>query len=405
LFRGCIPLLDLNNLQMDNLKQLEDKEFLALVFKTISSVKPVLVEKINIQSEVVNMDVADFEIVRKHIKYDNSDANFTVFIPIADEREDPFYQVSVFSNTNDLFPPSGFFIYIGGKVASRPFGLLDVEYYGQHIERNPNDYKHLRFSNEYQQQEHFYYDFENKQYVQVSDKDLKQALFKKSKGESLENLLPEVQAYLHREELFRYLRVRLKNIGKAYIREFLAFKPYWKAYPGTIEEISIYFKKYYNFLKSMDLGLRVKLLLSRMTEREYEKLLEERDRQYHLMDKGIQLLEEIEQLMKENSYYRKSNLKTYNLSGLYGGSPEKERYTDFINNVLNEIKGFLISKDDITSGPLDGYIGYDLERGELYPNIAQLEYRDALRTKTSKVSEERDMEMKIINSLRKKAES
>jgi hypothetical protein len=396
-------MMNLNQLSIDDLKQLGDKEFIDLLFKTLSVVKTVVVEKVNIQSEVETMDVADFNLVRKLIKYEYRDDCFVITIPWGDEREDPFYQVKLFSkDTYDLFPPTGYFIYIGGNVLTRNFGLLDVQFFGQHIERNPNDYRFYKFSTQYVQNGHFYYDSETEKYVQINDNDLIQARRKKEKGEPIEKA--EVQEYLRREELFRYSRMRLKTIGKSYLKEFINFKPYWKYTPKTMNEIESFFIRYRKFLDSMDLGLKVKLLLSRITEREYEKLLEARNHQYQLIFDGIQLLEDIAALMMKS--YRCRDIKNYHLGELFWDSPEQKLYVDFINNILMKIQAFLTPRGDISSS-LQGYIGYDLEREELYPNIVELERRDALRDpdKAWKSSEERDLEMKILKSLRRRTES
>jgi hypothetical protein len=395
--------MNLNQLIIDDLKRLGDKEFIDLLFKTLSVVKPVVVEKVNIQSEVKMMDAADFNLVRKLIKYEYRDDCFVVTIPWGDEREDPFYQVKLFSkDTYDLFPPTGYFIYIGGNVLTRTFGLLDVQFFGQHIERNPSDYRFCKFSTQYVQNEHFYYDSETEKYVQINANDLVQARRKKEKGESIEKV--EVQEYLRREELFRYSRMRLKNIGKLYLEEFINFKPYWKYTPKKMNEIESFFIRYKKFLDSMELGLKVKLLLSRITEREYEKLLEARDHQYQLMFDGIQLMENITALMMKSYRYR--DIKNYHLGELFWGSPEQKLYTNFVSDVLVEIHKFLTPRGDTPSG-LQGYIGYDLEREELYPNIVELERRESLRDpdKAWKSSEERDLEMKILKSLRRRTES
>lgn len=393
--------MNLNQLSIDDLKQMEDKEFIDLLFKTLSVVKPVVVEKLNIQSEIEKMDSADFNLVRKLIRYEYRDDCFVVTIPYVDEREDPFYKVKLFSkDTYDLFPPVGYFIFIGGNVLPRTFGLLDVQFFGQHIERNPNDYRFYRFSTQYTQNEHFYYDSESEKYVQVNDNDLIQGRRMKEKGEPIEK--PEVEEYLRREEMFRYSRMRLKTIGKSYLEEFISFKPYWKYTPRTLNDVESFFIRYKKFLDSMELGLKVKLLLSRVTEREYEKLMQYRDYQYQLMFEGIQLMEKIVELMMKSHRYR--DIKNYHLGELFGDSEEQKLYVDFVNNVLMKIQDFLTPRGDTPSG-LQGYIGYDLEREELYPNIVELERRDSLRDQAWKSTEERDLEMKILKSLRKRAES
>jgi hypothetical protein len=395
-------IMNLNQLSIDDLKQLGDKEFIDLLFKTLSVVKPVVVKKVDVPVET--MDAASFDLVRKMIKYEYKDDCFVVTIPSGDEREDPFYQVKLFSkDTYDLFPPVGYFIFVGGSVLPRTFGLLDIQFFGQHIERNPNDYRFYKFNTQYVQNEHFYYDSETGKYVQVNDNDLIQGRRRKERGEPIEK--EEVQEYLRREELFRYSRMRLKTIGKSYLQEFINFKPYWKYTPRTLNDVESFFIRYKKFLDSMELGMKVKLLLSRITEREYEKLMEHRDHQYQLMFDGIKLLEEIAMLMMKSHRYR--DIKNYHLGELFGDSLEQKLYVDFVNNVLMKIQEFLTPREDKPFSLLQGYIGYDLEREELYPNIVELERRDVLRDldKPWKTTEERDLEMKILKNLRKRTES
>ncbi len=382
--------------KLSDLEKFNDTQLLELAFESMKKVKPVLLEKVNIQSELKLMDIADADLVKQKISYENQDKKFIVRIPFGDERQIPEYQISMFSDFNDIFPPAGYFIYIDGEIIEQPFGLLEVFMYGQHIERNENEHKFLKFNNQYKKNECFYYDYKSGNYIQLNEKELKKALFNKSQGRDLENERSEIQEYIQRLEVYRYLQVRLKEIGNSYIREFSSFKKYWRVAPVTIEEAEIYFKKYKRFLDSIKLGLQVKLLFSRMTQREYEKLLEAREQQYDLISEGEKVIKSIERLM--NSY---SDIKNYNLGSLFEGSQEQRLYVDLINNVIMKIQKFLTPRG--TDLGLQGYVSYDLERGELYPNIVELERRAALSSENWKEGKERDLQAKILNNLKQKS--
>lgn len=390
----------LTRAEIDNIDDAHLINYLiATVFK---KVKPVNVEKYDLLEESEMLYEADFNVFKKYIRYEDKSDCIVVQLPVVDEREKKLFKRSLFSKEkNDLLPITDYFIYVHSEIIQQPFGLLEILFKGQHIKRNENDYRHSRYELKFFEREYLYYDFQEKRYVQVNTDSLKKARRMLAKNESIENEHKNVIEYVNREELLKVSQGRLKKTGHKFLKNLLDFKPYWYVTGKSICEIATYLNRYSTFLKELEKGLKIYLLYGFLNVIEFEKLVIEREKMMSVIFETGLILEELLHKMKEVSRYAKQDLTAIDLTyHLPKDSEEEKIYTALVDNQLNKLQAFL--KPNMDKLNLDGYIGYDLERGELYPNIVQIEKRRAYADESTNIVKETDHKNNILKWLKDK---
>lgn len=395
--------LELKDLTISALEEMTEEEVIAVAMESFTLIPSLDVHKKTLQA--ADIYKAKFDLVKKYIRYDFD--NYTVQYPYTDEREDVLYSRGVWREEIDSFPTAGYYVYIDSKITVRPFGLMEVEFKGEHLFRNTNEHKHYKPNKQFQTIEYFYYDFSSKNFVQINDDDLQNARKLKLKSEEKyeEKTKQAVKEYIHREELLDYTKGRLKKRARKYEERFRKFKEVWGigSKLNTFEKIQKFFDAYIEFLAELETGLQIKLIYSKLTNREFIKLEDMRkellEKDIEICDKSVSELFSMMKKKKETGKYTWDNVKTFNLNSLQ--EEELEVLNRFRGEEVKRLLDFLMprSQDFSVSTLLQGYIGYDLELKELYPNLAFLEKRDARTTKNFSDLMEMDRQKMILGRL------
>lgn len=383
--------MNIDTLTIEELQRFNGEELVNIMFSTLYEVKPIQVEKVDLSDLASTIYKADFGVVKKKIKYEDQEEHFHLALPVLDERK-------LTDNTSKL-PFTNYFIVADYVVSQNPFGLLEIMYLGQHIRRNDNDFKHTRTELKYREFGYFYYDQEKQTYVQVPPDGLNKARGYLLSGKSIEKADEVVQKYIHREQLLEEGRGLLKQQGELFRKKLLDFKKQRANFGTSIKSILKYTFDYEEFLAGIDNGLKLYLLFGHLSVSEYEKLLEEKKRLLDVIDTVRSMLEEMSNLMTGNRKYGiDQNAIFTNTLRLVHQSEEDLIYTELKGNQLEDLKNFLVAGDSA----LEGYIGYDLDKWELYVNLVQAEERRHLTKETTDHLQEKEKQDKILRSYQKR---
>lgn len=378
--------MNIDALTIEELQQLDGKELVNVMFSTLYEVKPIQVEKVDLSDLASAIYKADFEIVKKKIKYEDQEEHFHLALPVLDERK--------LTDDTKKLPFTNYFIVADYVINQNSFGLLEIMYLGQHIRRNDNDFKHTRTELKYREFGYFYYDQEKQTYVQVPADGLNKARSYLLSGKSIENADESVQKYIHREQLLEEGRGLLKQQGELFRKKLLEFKKQRANFGTSIKSILKYIFDYMIFLNDIDNGFKLYLLFGHLSVSEYEKLVEKKKILLGAIATVRSKLDEMAKLILEKKEYKVDETTVYtNTLQLVHGSEEYVIYSDLKSNQFEELKNFLVAGDNA----LEGYIGHDLDKWELYVNLVQAEERRHLTKESTDHIKEKE---KIDNILR-----
>lgn len=388
-----------------------EKDVVNLMYTSLFGIKPIEVVnedllEISKTNNTARMFEADFSIVRKFIKLVDQPDKLILRFPVLDERENPDLQMNMFTNDrNDVLPINNYFLYVFTRVIQHPFGLVEIQYIGQHIRKNDNDFNHIRFEHVFRESEYLYYDFENHKYLQIDSEKLIEVKNKKKRGKSVDEAeIPEsVKIYLHRQNLLNTGKFLLRDTGNKFLKEIIEMRNGRGNTGSTIQTKIYYLDRYDAFLNELETGLKIHLIFANVSVREYQKLdAKTKELRQLVVSLKTKLETELVDLMvKSGRYgYVQEKIKTTILS-LHKDSEESRLYDDEIVPGLEVFKSFLTANTGNLE--LEGYIDFDLELWELYPNIAQVEKRRNLNTVSTNDGKERDRENKILKLQKKNA--
>ncbi|HDR8323991.1 TPA: hypothetical protein QC175_005709 [Bacillus cereus] len=390
------------------LKDMSEEEIIAIAMESFLEIPNLDVDQKVL--DATSMYKADFNLVKKYIKYDFT--NFVVTYPYVNEEEDPLYNKGVFSKgQSDFFPMNNYFISIGASVTVMPYGIVEVVFVGDHVFRNTNDYRHYKANKIFETKDYFYYDFIAQEFVQVNESDLDNGRKLKMKNEDtyLQKTKKHIQEYIKREELLEYTKQRLKVRARTYQERFRKFKEVWGlgSTLNTFMKIEKFILEYISFLEELEVGLQLKLIYSKLTNREFKQL--EKIRKELLENDIPKCQETLHQLIEvigtneEKREYQWDNFKEFNLNFLH--EEELAILNEFRNVDVRRLLDFITprSADFNPKFLMQGYIGYDLTLKEIYPNLAQLEKREMRTEKMGSDLLERERKKMTLDRLEQHA--
>jgi len=384
-------ILKIDELTIEQLQEMPGEELVNLMFSTLYEIKSVKEEKVDLLSLADTLYEADFTLIRKHIKYEDEESHFKLALPVLDERK-------LFDDPHVL-PITNYFIIADYLVRQNPFGLLEVLFLGQHIRKNDNDFKHTRTELIYKEFGYFYFDEENNAYIQVNVGDVNKARSDVLAGRSLEKADEAVRKYIHREQLLKAGRGKLKQQGQLFLGKLMEFKKQRANFGTSIESILEYTLKYENFLEEINEGFKLYLLFGNISVTEYEKLVEEKERLLNVIYTIRSMLDKISTLMiTSKKYGLDQNMIFKNTLRLVHESPEDLIYSKLKGDQLEDLKNFFVAGDLLK----EGYIGYNLEKWELYPNLVQVEKRRNFAKESTNYIKQKEVQDKILRVLQKK---
>ncbi len=394
--------LEFKDVTIGVLKDMSEEEVIKVAMKSFLEIPNLDVDQKVL--DATTMYRADFDLVKRHIKYDFK--NFLVTYPYVNEQEDVLYNKGVFSKGQaDFFPMNNYFISVRANVTVMPFGMLEVVFIGEHVFRNSNDYRHYKANTIFETTDYFYFDFIKQEFVQVNESDLNNGRKLKVKNESayVEKTKKHIQEYIKREELLEYTKQRLKVRARTYQERFRKFKGVWGlgSKLNTFTKIEKYFEEYINFLEELKVGLQLKLIYSKLTNREFLQLEKIRK---DLLETDIPKCQEtlhrlVGAICAKEEKYQWDNIKEFNLNSL--DDEDLAILNEFRDADVRRLLDFVTprSMDFNPSFLLQGYIGYDLTLKELYPNLAQLEKREMRTDKMASDLLERERKKMTLDRL------
>lgn len=405
-------LMNIDFLTVDELYKMHNEnesELVDLMYSSLFEIKPIQEENQNLleiskTDNKAKMFEAEFGVARKYIKLVNEPDKLILRAPYLDERENPDLHMQMFTNErNDVLPINNYFIYIFTRVIRHPFGLVEIEFIGQHITKNNNDFKHIRFEHKFRESEYLYFDFENNKYAQVDSEEIKRSRRKLQKGEPLDDdLLPATKIFLHREQLLKTGKLLLRDTGNVFLKMLIAIRNKRKNFGSSINERINYLNNYFAFLDALDLGLKIQLIFANISVREYEylKLKAEEFREVIKLLKTLLTDDLVSLMLNSKKYGFDENKVKSDILSLHRDSAEDNLFSNVITPAFEEFRKFLTANTG--SLDLEGYIGFNLAKWELYPNIAQVEKRRNLSAVSTNLGQERDHINNILKLEQKK---
>lgn len=376
--------LEVNSMVLDleKIKEMDPEELLDFVYNSMMELKPIEFRKNRNDELTKDIIRPSFDDIKYQIEYKNLDDRFKITVPVYDESERAHYKKSILlKDKYDILPITGYFVRSDVELIVKPLGLVEVVYSGHKISRNDNDFRYLRYHLEYQKVEYFCYDFETNKYVLVPEEIEKMKFQLARNGEvNLESAHNLVKTYMEREEVLNNILVKLKGLYELYqdkLKEFL-FDNYQKNSKTTIVSVKDYYWNYAEFLiKEMPRGLKLKYVFSQISKREFDELLIEGERLIDVLMRGQEMLMKIYDLTGQKLDYDL-------LAGPVDGTEEFEIKNRMLDTILNkELLDFKLPRPMNFSfaDPMKGYIKFDSENQEVFPNVAQLENRVLLNGK------------------------
>ncbi|WP_456364499.1 hypothetical protein [Priestia aryabhattai] len=402
--------MDFKDLTLDNIGSVEDDELLEMMYKSFTEVKPVKFIKEEMHDLSKRIVMPRFAHIKKQIKYGNEEDFFFIQVPVVDEEERSHFKINVFSKEDfyDRMPKDGF-IKMTSRIDIKPFGVLDVYFEGAVAARKPYEFKHLNYIRAYEHIESFYYDFDSEQYIGVDDQQMaeaRRALFRDPNFDFKDS--PErVQEYFRREQLTEEIRNRLKEQKELCEEEFSEIKDarynvlVVDGITTTQENITAalsYLLNYKDFLSdTIPKWLKLKLIFSEITLTEYDKLIQEINNLKEAITLGTDILERMAGLIQGKTG---ENPMLFNWTGLDGGSEEELLKQEFVKQggPKDQLERFLTPRPIkfASYDPLLGFIGYDVQAKEVYPNIAESERRIYRTEEHSSIIVEEEYLLRVI---------
>lgn len=389
-------------------------KLLNLAVKSIMELGPIKMNSVVINELIYEMPIkAEFKEISPYISFNKCNGIFEITVPTFDERKLPEFQIQLFQKkVNDCFPERGFFITGSSSLIIRPLGLIKVEMYGLPIIRVGKDIRYIQTSNDikgrgYREYLYFYYDYEKKEYYRVYPDKLEEC---KRKMEFNPDVITEyhesVQEYIKREKLLDEIIKKIYKLTIHYLPKLQSWLKFEYGDGGlTIGSLETYLKQYKQFLQvTMDKSLKVKLVYSNITRREFTEIMNKKKELISLIDKSFKKLDRL----KEINFLTEESYKKHILDKTNSFSEEEITIIDLINN---EVLGLLQKFKEVRPSEfptttlneekiLKGYIGYDLRTNEVFPNIMQLQRRTSLTEEKEDFRSEADYISRIIDELK-----
>lgn len=384
------------------IEELSSEQLLKFAIHTIFATGPVNEKKTDRIEFANQMRNADFDVIKRLIKYERKDGEFNIELPFLNQRRDPHFLEGLFAKTSDMVPVVGHFVQCDSEVVKRPLGLVEIVHRGFNFAPNPSDLRFPKYERQYENRDYFYYDYEKKEYVGVIPEELEQAKWRLAKGlENGPDLKKEVEEYLLREEVLLKIEKRVIPLGIIYqkkLRDFCKMKHY-----NTIGSMETYLKIYKAFLESdMILGLDLHLFFSTIKFSEYGRLKKEANKLEVQLKEVEYLLKELKSLM-QNQYEKYESM---NILELHIDSTEGTISKLLVNKISQELETFKTIRDDgRKEEDFTGYIGYSSDLMEVYPNIAQFEKRHYFRETNGEQHsyyKQKEAEDKLLNLYQKR---
>ncbi|MDM5220816.1 hypothetical protein QUF86_08640 [Peribacillus sp. NJ11] len=268
---------------MKKIQKNEPKKILDAAIKSIFSLGPIQLVGKEMNELAYEMPLkAEFDELSPYILYEKKDGIYKIVVPYFDERKLSEFQVQLFQkNINDCFPERGFYIVGSSELIIKPLGLIKVEMTGIPIIRVGKDIRYTQPSNDirgrgYRENLYFYYDYDKKEFQRVYSDKLEECRFKMDRNpEIVEEYHESVQEYIKREILLDEIKKRIYRLTISYLPELKSWFKFTYGDGGiTIGSLESYLDQYKEFLQeTMCNNLKIKLIYSNVTTREYEELI------------------------------------------------------------------------------------------------------------------------------------
>lgn len=398
-----------------DIEKIKEEKPELLLLNTVSSLvdlAPIKLTNIEMNNLAYAMPrKADFSKIEPHIAYEKKDGMFEISVPTFDERELPEFKVRLFKeNDYDCFPLRGFYVTGNATLIVKPLGLVKVEMKGLPIVRVDKDIRYTQPSSDvrergYSKNLYFYFDYNSKTYEKVYPDKLEECKFKMEKDpKAVEKYHESVQEYIKREICLEAIEERIYQLSIGYLPKLSEWKDSKYGDGGiTIGSLTKYLNDYKRFLQdTMTPNLQLMWIYAKISEKEFEKLIEKSSElQWHIKKafEAIDRIKEINSLTKGNENDYELTTETF--------SEEENQLVKIIEKqiiaTLEEFKEVRPSKFPSTALSkekiLKGYIGYDLEAGEVYPSVLQVQRRSSLTEEKEDFRSEADYTGQIIKEL------
>lgn len=325
---------------IEELEEMNPKEFLDYIIylkDNTPELKVVYWEK----EKNINDDEYEYEIedIVQYLKYDNTE-KYCVYCPFVDERKKDIFNKVIYSKKSkkDRLPSCRYLNLIEGNVENELCGLAIFKFGYYKVERKFTDFRFPNKSRVFEQLEHSYFDYENKEFIQV---DIKQKKDEKA------------QEYLRRKKIVKYIKKRLKAIDLDYLESFDVSDSI-KRNGDTAKGIAEYLIKKRDFFEEkVKLGMLVKKLFFNITTEEYDAIIPYIDgmiKEINITVKALATREDDEDMSMDRDFYRES-----------------------IKVILDQVNLFFEpeSEDKTNKSGLGSF----MYEGEKYHNIAAIEKR------------------------------
>lgn len=412
--------MDFRKLNKENLYSVEDQGLLEMLYKSIvdmSSIQYIREEKHELAKYIT---VPRFEHIKSEIRYEQEKDLFKIKVPIIDERRRSHYKKSVFYKVYDRLPESEAFVTAESKLVVKPFGLVEVHYWGNQLFRMGKDTRNFNAKRAYNKVEYLYFNYDDRLFKQVSTDELEKVRFSVNKNSDfdLSNVNEDVKIYLEREQLLELSLNRLKGYSEGFHNHFDIFRQdaYNKALEGkylrlnpnqTIKDVMSYLTRYRDFLANyLSDWLKLKLVFSTITIAEQERLEQEKDRLNGLLLEAAQCLQSLVGLLTKKT----NNPLVYPWKAVDTDQDTEEGLLNvkltagFGQGIFSKLEAFKEPRPThfIKAEPFKGYIEVDAANRELYPNIGEVERRRYLTDEFSSLQMEQEYKEMVLQYINEK---
>ncbi|MDZ4508467.1 hypothetical protein ORM40_27715 [Bacillus cereus] len=325
---------------IEELEEMNPKEFLDYIIylkDNTPELKVVYWEgEENINDDEYEYDIED---IVAYLKYDNVE-KYCVYCPCVDERKKDIFNKVVFSKKGkkDRFPSCRYLNLIEGNIENELCGLAIFKFGYYKVDRKYTDFRFPNKSRVFEQLEHSYFDYENKEFIQV---DIKQKKDEKT------------QEYLRRKKIVKYIKKRLKAIDLDYLESF-DLSVATKRNGDTAKAIAEYLVKKRDFFEGkVKLGMLVKKLFFNIITEEYNVIISYVNEMIEEINTTLEALSERED--EDNVIM------------------DRDFYKEYIELILDKVNLFFApeSEDKTSRSALGSFIFKE----ETYHNIAAIEKR------------------------------
>lgn len=434
-------MLDYRELNKENISLIKDINLLDIFFDSIMEMMEI--DFVEMPEHELGRDIItpDYDDIRSKIRYEYEEINgrkrYSMKVPVIDETKRERYQKKVFAtNKIDIIPEKGFFVKMYANLTIKPLGLVEVYFWGGKLQRMDKDYKNLPPIKEFDRIEYLFYDYENKEYKQLDTEEMERVKLGLKRGKELDELLNAedktselIRIYLEREEILdlglKKLNGLAEDLQEMYITEFKddAYDVRWESNsdPGnysdysmkrdsvgkpnhislsdiTTEDIEFYLMRYAkNLFGPIRQWLKIKIVFSTITKQEYKKLIE------HITEFSALVLEIKERLSALTNSIKGTEIEI-DWEKPQRLNIDQEENVKWVIKFLDKLTTTNIPRPVIFNKqlPLQGYIGVDVEKGEVYPNLAELENRRYLKEEFSSIFEDEKYKEQVLKSQSKK---